>query len=57
MDRDPDGRLQIGDDGVLRSFAYNGTVLGHVKLTKNQLMKVAEEQTDGDFKAHLHEVW
>ena len=57
MNRDPHGRLQIGDDGVLRSFAYNGTVLGYVKLTNNQLLKVAEEQTDEDFKAHLHEVW
>ena len=56
MPKDPDGIYHIADDGVARSYAGNGTVLGYVKLNNKQLIEAAWDKNK-DVHAHLLAVW
>lgn len=48
------GIVHLGDDGVLRSFAPNGTVLEYVKLSTNQIQQMLDSHGRTD---HLTEVY
>lgn len=54
MEVHSDGFSHLGDDGVLRSFHPNGTVIDHVKLSTKQIQRMV----DGHGRnAHLTEVF
>ncbi|OAX82559.1 hypothetical protein ACJ72_03091 [Emergomyces africanus] len=50
------GILHLGDDGILRSFAENGTVIDYARLTVSQLMTVAD-WSSGEQRSHLQAIW
>ncbi|KAH8817454.1 hypothetical protein F5884DRAFT_748919 [Xylogone sp. PMI_703] len=52
-----DGVVHIADDGVVRSFAGNGTVLAYHALSPTQLGGIINSTTNPDMKHHLQEVW
>ena len=54
LQRHPDGVVHLGDDGVLRSFHPNQTVLEYVKLSANQIQHVLDVQGRND---HLNEIF
>lgn len=54
MARHDQGITHLGDDGVLRSFAPNGTVLEYVKLSASQIQQVLDSHGRTD---HFTEVF
>ncbi|OJD10679.1 hypothetical protein AJ78_08381 [Emergomyces pasteurianus Ep9510] len=58
LKRDPEGGFKhVGDDGIARSYAPDGTVIDAVRLTNEQLMEAAGHQQDPEDKKHLEEIW
>lgn len=56
MPMDPYGINHLGDDGVMRSLAADGTVLGFVKLSNKQLMQATVDKNETTY-LHLRSVW
>ena len=54
MAKHDQGITHLGDDGVLRSFAPNGTVLEYVKLSANQIQQLVDSHGRND---HFTEVF
>lgn len=54
MEKHDQGIVHLGDDGVLRSFGPNGTVLEYVKLSTNQIQQMLDRHGRND---HFTEVF
>lgn len=54
---DPDGFKHLGDDGILRSYDGNGTVIDYARFDQDQLMAVAGWAGSPDEKDHLKNLW
>ncbi|OJD10395.1 hypothetical protein ACJ73_09813, partial [Blastomyces percursus] len=57
MTSHPYGYKHVGDDGVARSFAPNGTVIDAVGLSNEQLMKVVLFRKDPNERKYLMDLW
>lgn len=54
-----DGFVHIADDGVVRAYAANGTVIDYVKLSNSQLRAFVDSLPPSiqDQREHLLDIW
>ncbi|KKZ63040.1 hypothetical protein EMCG_02610 [[Emmonsia] crescens] len=54
---DPDGLKHVGDDGILRSYDGNGSVIDYARFDQDQLMAIAGWAESPEEKDHLKNLW